>query len=246
MPRQLRFPFPGIPQHLIQRGVDRQACFFLEEDRNTYLHLLGEAASKTGCDIHAYVLMTNHVHLLVTPRCPHGISKMMQHLGGRYVQHINNRHQRTGTLWEGRYKATVVSSDEYLLRCYRYIELNPVRAGMHQYPGDYPWSSYRHNALGVVHPLITLHEVYQSLGASPQSRQHTYRTLVNDALAEDEVKQIREATQRSWPLGNHRFEAEVEAMLNRKLYRNSWGGDRRSKNRSIQRTFKGLSRGQIP
>jgi putative transposase len=172
--------------------------------------------------------MTNHVHLLVTPQAARALSRMMQRLGQRYVQQLNGRHRRTGTLWEGRYKATVVDSDEYVLRCYRYIELNPVRAGMQQSPATYRWSSYRHNALGEVQDGVIPHETYRSLGQSPQARQRAYRVLVDDGLSQIELREIRHATQRAWPLGSDRFDAQIAAMINRKIVRNSWGGDRRS------------------
>ena len=228
MPRQLRFPVPGIPQHIIQRGNDRQACFFEDEDRDTCLFLFEEAAADTDCEIHAYVLMTNHVHLLATPRTAHGIPRMMQHLGRRYVQQINACYRRTGTLWEGRYKATVVNSDEYVLQCYRYIELNPVRAGMERSPAIHRWSSYRHNALGDIEAFLVPHETYRSLGRSPQARQLIYRLLVDEGLADIQIKEIRQATQRAWPLGNAQFDAQREVMLKRRIPRNAWGGDRRS------------------
>ncbi len=146
MPRQQRYRLPGVPQHVIQRGNNRQVTFFDNMDYRKYLDCLETAGDKYDCAIHAYVLMTNHVHLLMTPSEPDSISKVMQSVGRQYVQYINWSYKRTGTLWEGRYKASPIESERYLLTCYRYIELNPVRAGMVASPADYAWSSYRHNA----------------------------------------------------------------------------------------------------
>ena len=154
MARKPRFNLPGVPQHVIQRGNNRESCFFDAEDYRCYLDALGHASKQCGCAVHAYILMTNHVHLLVTQERRDGVSAMMQSLGRRYVRYINDRHRRTGTLWEGRYKAALVDSERYLLACYRYIELNPVRAGMVELPGRYPWSSYRYNALGMPDSLV--------------------------------------------------------------------------------------------
>lgn len=146
MPRMKRLDLPGMAQHVIQRGNDRQACFFQETDYLRYLQDLHEAALHQACSIHAYVLMTNHVHLLVTPRTEGGVSRMMQALGRRYVRYVNDSSGRTGTLWEGRYKASLVDDERYVLACYRYIELNPVRAGMVAAPDEYRWSSHAANA----------------------------------------------------------------------------------------------------
>lgn len=148
MPRLLRYALPDVPQHIIQRGNNRQPVFFHADDYRFYLVCLQEAAATQGSAVHAYVLMTNHVHVLLTPRWPTSIAKVMQSLGRRYVQYINTTYHRTGTLWEGRYRASLVDAEPYLLACYRYIELNPVRAGMVQHPEEYPWSSYRWHALG--------------------------------------------------------------------------------------------------
>nr|WP_305908179.1 transposase [Methylomarinum sp. Ch1-1]MDP4520991.1 transposase [Methylomarinum sp. Ch1-1] len=169
MSRLPRFVLPGQPQHVIQRGNNRHIIFVVEEDYQYYLSKLTEACEKHHCDIHAYVLMTNHVHLLITPYVGNGISKVMQSVGRYYVQYFNRRYQRTGTLWEGRYKATLLNSDQYFLVCSRYIELNPVRAGMVKSPEDYRWSSYRGNALNDDDPLLTNHCLYRSLGGMTKS-----------------------------------------------------------------------------
>ena len=167
MARLSRFVLPGQPQHLIQRGNNRQAVFFAEDDYQFYRETLRDACGNHDCHIHAYVMMTNHVHLLITPITETGISKVMQSLGRRYVQHVNFKYRRTGTLWEGRYRATLLDSERYLLSCQRYIELNPVRAGMVKHPGEYPWSSYRCNALGEPDELVSAHELLRRLGENP-------------------------------------------------------------------------------
>ena len=166
MPRKPRLYLPGIPCHVIQRGNNRDVCFAAEEDYQAYVEWLRDGAERCGCAVHAYVLMTNHVHLLVTPQDKEGVSRLMQSVGRRYVQYFNYSYDRSGTLWEGRYKATLIDSDQYLLTCMRYIELNPVRAGMVKHPLDYPWSSYAANARGQDNLLITPHELYRQLGRS--------------------------------------------------------------------------------
>jgi putative transposase len=143
MARLPRYTLPGQPQHVILRGNNRSIIFAADEDYRFFLDCLGDAATRHGCVIHAYVLMTNHVHLLITPEHEGSIGKALQSVGRRYVQYFNYTYQRTGTLWEGRYKATLIDSESYLLTCYRYIELNPVRADMVPHPRDYLWSSYR-------------------------------------------------------------------------------------------------------
>ncbi len=154
------FNLPGCAQHVIQRGNNREACFYGEPDYKAYLAFLKDASIKYEVAIHAFVLMTNHVHLLVTPNNEIGVSRMMQALGRKYVQYFNFTHGRTGTLWEGRYKSTLVDADNYVLTVYRYIELNPVRANMVAHASEYPWSSYRGNALGVPISLLTPHSLY--------------------------------------------------------------------------------------
>ncbi len=231
MPRQKRYRIPDIPQHVIARGNDRKACFFDPSDYRRYLELLYESAARHRCELHAYVLMTNHVHLLVTPRVPDGISWMMQAVGRRYVQQVNAVYGRTGTLWEGRYKATVVSSEDYVLRCYRYIELNPVRAGMVAEPKDYPWSSYGCNALGQGNRFVSGQEAYLGLGCTAGVRQAAYRELFGALMSDEELEQIRSSTRLGWPLGNDWFKAEIEAMLRRRVPCNTWGGARTSAGR---------------
>lgn len=180
--------------HVIQRGNNRQTCFFSDDDYRRYLEWLGHAARDTGCSLHAYVLMTNHVHLLLSAHDAGGVGAMMKALGQRYVQHVNRVHARSGTLWEGRYRSCLVQHDLYLLSCMRYIELNPVRAGMVDHPGAYRWSSYRCNAQGEADELIRPHAVFTALGTDPRIRAERYRALFQNALAPGEVEQIRAAT----------------------------------------------------
>ena len=205
MPRRPRVLLSGYPLHIVQRGINREACFFTDEDYHCYLHWLEESARACGCAIHAYALMTNHVHLLLTPREDGGPSRLMQSLGRRYVQYANRFYRRTGSLWEGRYKSSVVQAESYLLASQRYIELNPVRAGMVGDPGQYRWSSYRANGLGQVDPRLTPHECYQSLGGGAGERQAAYRALFRPELEAEAVDDIRKALRLGMPLGNARF-----------------------------------------
>lgn len=219
VPRRPRAYLAGIPAHVIQRGNDRCACFFEEDDYRFYLQCLDEASKRYGVFVHAYVLMTNHVHLLLTPPIPSAIPRMIQLLGNRYVQRVNKKYRRSGTLWEGRHKASLVDVDRYLLACYRYIELNPVRARLVSDPVDYPWSSHRHHALGKPDPLIKDHEVFLGLGRSaPERRQH-YRELVREGLSGRDIENIRRMAEFSMPLGDERFRLEIEDMLGRAVGR---------------------------
>ncbi len=213
MPRKPRFFLPDIPAHLVQRGNNRQAVFFAENDYRVYLGWLGEAAERNDCAIHAYVLMTNHVHLLVTPKDAAAISRMMQSVGQRYVPYVNHEYGRSGTLWEGRFKASLVQAQSYLLACYRYIEFNPVRAGMVAAPGDYPWSSYRCNALGERNPLIATHPDYRALGDSATERQAAYRDLFTAHLDPILLEQMHACLQTGTPFGNDRFREQIERTL---------------------------------
>lgn len=216
MARLPRLDLPQIPQHVIQRGNNRQPCFASDEDYARYRQDLADAANQCGCAIHAYVLMTNHVHLLVTGNERGSVSRMMQRLGRRYVVYFNARYRRTGTLWEGRFKSGLVDSSRYLLTCYRYIELNPVRAAMVTDPAECRWSSYRGNALGEPDRLITPHPLYLALGAEGSARRSAYRALFKQALGDDELADIRNHVQQQKALGTPRFQAEIEALLGRK------------------------------
>lgn len=217
MPRKPRMYLPGLPCHVIQRGNNRDAGFFCEDDYRFYLECLGEACGRYGAELHAYVLMTNHTHLLMTPTLEDAISRVMQSLGRRYVQYVNHRYRRSGTLWEGRHKASIVDAEPYLLACYRYIELNPVRASMVDHPGDYPWSSYGHNAYGKTKTMITEHTLYQALGDDAVRRQHAYRALFSSSLDHSVLHAIRTAASFDMPLGADFFKEQIEKTLARKL-----------------------------
>jgi putative transposase len=229
MARQPRYTIPEQPQHVIIRGNNRDPVFYADQDYQLYLERLKEACEKHNCDVHAYVLMTNHVHLLVTPHSQNGIAKAIQMLGRYYVQYFNYTYKRTGTLWEGRYKATLVDSENYLLTCYRYIELNPVRAeGMANHPSEYPWSSYRRNALGYDDPLVVPHKEYLRLGCSSEIRQAAYRALFKSHISERTLQEIREATNKAWVLGSSYFKERIAAQLDRPVTPSNRGGDRKS------------------
>lgn len=215
MPRKPRFTLPGIPQHVIQRGNNREPCFLAEQDYRRYLSELQATAEKFHCRIHAYVLMTNHVHLLMTPMREEGIGDTMQALGRRYVYYINKTYQRTGTLWEGRYKASLVDSEGYLLTGMRYIELNPVRAQMVSHPGEYKWSSHGANAQGREDALLSPHPLYTALGPSPADRQQAYRELFRHHMDNDLLHEIRDALNHELVLGRSYFKDKIEAMTQR-------------------------------
>jgi len=215
VPRKPRFTLPGVPQHVIQRGNNREPCFFVEEDYNRYLTDLSETAVRHACAIHAYCLMTNHVHLLMTPMREHSISQTMQALGRRYVYYVNKTYRRTGTLWEGRYKASLIDSEAYLLSCMRYIELNPVRANMVEHPGEYRWSSYTANAQGEFTSVLTPHPLYLALDPDSPAREHAYRELFRYHLDTDTLHEIRKALNHELVLGRSYFKEKIERMTSR-------------------------------
>lgn len=217
MPRKPRFYLPGVPVHIVQRGNNRDPIFFDESDYTTYLGWLKEGLEKYHCQLHAYVLMTNHVHLLVTPITENSISRLVQYVGRRYVPYINHKYGRSGTLWEGRYKSSLVQEDSYLLACMRYIELNPVRAGMVKNAIEYPWSSYAFNAMGKPDALIEPHLIYHSLGINVNARMDAYGKLFLVHMADNITQEIRDAWQTGTPLANDRFKAEIERTLNKKV-----------------------------
>lgn len=213
MPRKPRFFLPGVPVHVVQRGNNRQPTFFDAEDYQGYLRWLGEGAARYGCAIHAYVLMTNHVHILTTPSSETAISRTMQYVGRRYVMDVNRKHGRSGTLWEGRYKASLIQEEVYLLRCYRYIEQNPVRAGLAAAPEAYRWSSYHGNAMGAADPLIEPHPLFLRLGAGASERRAAYRALFEDGVNEVNLEAIRRAWRSGTPLGDERFRDRIGAAV---------------------------------
>lgn len=229
MPRTKRLDLPGVAQHVVQRGNDRQACFFRDIDYVRYLQDLREAALKFGCRVHAYVLMTNHVHLLLSPQESGAVGRMMQTVGRRYVRYINDSLGRTGTLWEGRYKSCLVDSERYVLTCYRYIELNPVRAAMVAHPGEYRWSSYGHNAMEPRDPLISPHPTYMQIDRDEVRRRACYRNLVASGLSDDELQAIRIYVTRQRALGSNRFQAQVEQQLQRRANLGEPGRPRKQK-----------------
>lgn len=227
MPRQPRVFVEGFPFHVIQRGNNRQACFFEACDYEFYLECLQDASEKYECGVHAYVLMTNHVHLLVTPGSKNGLPRMMQSIGRRYVKWVNSHYKRSGTLWEGRYKASVVDSKCYLLACYRYIEMNPVRAGMVGAPYEYPWSSYQSNAGEIDNLWLDHHAEYLALGSSPMKRQRAYRALFDESSA---CHWITEKTLSELPVGDRRFQDQIEDMLDIKFNRERGGRPAKDEN----------------
>jgi len=217
MPRKPRFYVPGVPVHVVQRGNNRQAIFFDDADYQGYLGWLKEAAERYSCAIHAYVLMTNHVHILATPKDKASISRLMQYVGRRYVPYINQTYGRSGTLWEGRYKGSLVQAEVYLLTCMRYIELNPVRAKLVKTTARYRWSSYHANASGRKSDLISPHKLYLAMGTDDVSRRAAYRALFRGRIDEETIVAIRAAWQTGTPLGNDRFKAKIEKTLKMKV-----------------------------
>lgn len=213
MPRRPRILLADYPLHIVQRGINREPCFFAEEDYQCYLHWLEEAARDCDCAVHAYVLMTNHVHLLLTPTTPGAPARLMQSLGRRYVQYANRYYRRTGSLWEGRYKSSVVQAEDYLLACMRYIELNPVRAAMAIDPADYRWSSYRANGLAHPDARLTPHSLYLGLDADATRRRQAYRALFRSQLDAEAASEVREALRLGMPLGSERFAETICARL---------------------------------
>jgi putative transposase len=236
MARLPRIVLPNVPIHVVQRGNDRMATFRAEDDFLRYRELLRQASERFECAIHAYVLMTNHVHLLLTPPSTEAASQMMQALGTRYVRYVNSRYQRTGCLWEGRFKSSVVDSENYLLTCARYIELNPVRAAIVSSPDHYSWSSYRCNAYGAPDSLITPHALYQSLGRSPVERRLAYRALYTQPIESQTLAGIRDAVQAGTVLGARTLHDNVARVAPLAASRMRHGGDRRSNRFAV---FKG-------
>jgi putative transposase len=226
MPRRARLILPEIPLHIIQRGNNRSVCFYAEEDFLFYLDWLARAAHDTGCAIHAYCLMSNHVHLLLSAETPQAPGNLMKMLGQRYVQYVNRTYRRSGTLWEGRFRSCLLQEEGYLLECHRYIELNPVRAAMVEHPEHYRWSSYRTNAQGEASPFVKPHALYTALDKTQETRQAAYRELFRHQLDPGLVDQLRAATNGNYALGNERFLAEMAAALGRRVTRGHAGRPR--------------------
>lgn len=217
MARSPRITIPAYPHHIIQRGNNRAATFFADADYRFFLECLRQAKVKCRCKIYAYVLMTNHFHLLVEPAEVGDLSRFMQSVGRRYVRYVNETYGRSGTLWEGRFKSAAVSRDEYLIACSRYIELNPVRAGLVASPQDYRWSSYQHRALGMADRLLDEDPWYSGLGATESERQEKYQQWVDSQISQGEWEEIRQATHRGRLIGQETFQKQVEAMTGRRL-----------------------------
>lgn len=213
MPRKPRFFLPNIPVHAVVRGNSRNNIFFDDSDRARYLDLAKEASQKCSVSVYAYVLMDNHVHWLINSDMPESISKFMQYIGRKYVPYFNRKYNRSGTLWEGRFKASLVDSEGYLLNCYRYIELNPVRAGMVVSPVEYPWSSYHANALGKSDVLLRPHDVYLGLAMDSFERYRVYQAFVSQKNDEGSIETIRSALQTGTPLGGSEFKSKVEGLI---------------------------------
>jgi putative transposase len=216
MARLGRYFIPGQPLHVIQRGNNRQDIFFADEDYSLYGGWLAGAAAQNGCAVHAYVLMTNHVHLLLTPNGKDSVPRLMQSLGRRYVRYINGAYGRTGTLWEGRYRAAPIDTEDYFLACCRYIELNPVRAGLVRSPRAYRWSSYGVHAYGKPDAMVSDHPVFRRLGRSLAERQEEYRALCREKLERDFIEALRAATNGGWAMGDARFQRQIAKAAKRR------------------------------
>jgi REP-associated tyrosine transposase len=217
MPRPSRLIFPGVAVHIIQRGNNRAACFRQGSDYLIYLAHLRQLSEKYECAVHAYCLMTNHVHLLVTPGAAGACTALMRDLGQRYVQYFNKRHERTGTLWEGRFRSCIAESARYVLGCYRYIELNPARAGMVDHPSGFLWSSYAVNSGMRSDPLISAHAEFVALAADAERRHASYRALFAEQFDAALLDTIRNATNGGYPLAGDSFKARVLAPLGWKM-----------------------------
>ncbi|HEU4853593.1 MAG TPA: transposase [Telluria sp.] len=209
MPRQARYLLPGVPVHVTQRGANRQNCFLAEGDFRLYWQLLADVSRSTACRIHAYVFMTNHVHLLLTSPTVDALGVMMKRVNQPYAQYFNRVYTRTGPLWEGRFRAHIVQDDTYLLTCQRYIELNPVRAGMCEGPADYLWSSHRCNAFGLPDDLVLPHPTYTALAADATERRGHYRGLFHVPVEQDQLEAIRNASRSGGVYGSVQFAAGI-------------------------------------
>ena len=213
MPRRPRLSMESVPLHILQRGIKRNACFFRKEDYYFYLGLLREQSLKQHCAVHAYVLMPNHIHLLLTPHRKNSASLLMKYIGQFYTQYINKTYRRCGTLWEGRFRSCMLEDKDYVLLCSRYIELNPVRTGIVACPEDYYWSSYHANGEGKNNLLLTKHESYWQLGTSLKECEENYRKKIAEQITPDVLKQIRFSINGNYALGGQEFKDGLEKML---------------------------------
>lgn len=228
MARFPRLAVPSFPHHVIQRGNNRQPIFFAEKDYEVFRDCLREAKRKCQARLYAYVLMTNHVHLLLEPERAGDLGRFMQSVGRRYVRYINDAYDRSGTLWEGRFKSALVSRDSYLITCSRYIELNPVRAGLVAHPRDYQWSSYHRRALGQADDLLDDDPWYASLAPTALDRQQVYREWMEASIKEDEWDHIRKATQQGRVVGSESFQEEIGSQLGRRVKGETRGRPKRT------------------
>ena len=232
MARLPRLTVPGYPHHLIQRGNNRQAIFATQPDYELLLGLLDENARKYEVDVHAYVLMTNHFHVLATPNTEHGLPLLMQAVGRRYVRHFNRQQGRTGTLWEGRYRSTLIQADRHLLACMAYMDLNPVRAGLAARAADYPWSSHAHYSGLRADKLVTPHSLYWTLGNTPFAREAAYAELVAAGISEPQRRALTESTLRGWALGEPDYVADLQKRTERRVAKAQAGRPVRLKDRA--------------
>jgi putative transposase len=223
MARLPRLTLPDHPHHVIQRGNNRQAIFASAADRQMMLDLLDENARKFSVAIHAYVLMDNHFHLLATPQTLDGLPQMMQAVGRRYVRYFNGSQQRSGTLWEGRYKSTLIQTERYLLACMAYIDLNPVRAGMVTQARDYPWSSHAHYIGMRTDKLVTPHPLVWALGNTPFAREAAYAELVQAGITAGQQQALTDSALRGWALGEPDFVKKLQKMTERRVSKSTAG-----------------------
>ena len=217
MPRSARIIMAGAVVHVVHRGNNRGQCFVSDEDRGFYLHHLGRRLPRSGCLLHAYCLMDNHVHLLLTTEQANGCALLMKSVAQLYAQYFNKRHGRTGYLWEGRFRSCLVQAEHYTLACYRYIEMNPVRAGMVRAANEFDWSSIHVNAGGDRSTLVTPHPEYQQLGTTPSERRAAYRDLFGSAAVATPVEEIRRATNGGFVLGDRLFKSAVARVVGRRV-----------------------------
>jgi putative transposase len=223
MARLPRLTIPGYPHHIIQRGNNRQAIFAASGDYEALLAMFEEYSEKSGVAIHAYVLMSNHFHLLATPQTAEGIPAMMQSVGRRYVRYFNQQQGRTGTLWEGRYKSTLIQAERYLLACMVYVDLNPVRAGMVRDPADYPWSSHNHYVGRRTDRLVTPHPLYWELGNTPFAREAAYAELVRTGISIEQQNALTDSALRGWALGQADYVADLQRRTERRVSKTKVG-----------------------
>ena len=219
MARLPRLSLSGYPHHIIQRGNNRQAIFASAADYRYLLDLLRTQARECQVAVHSYVLMSNHFHLLLTPEESEGLPRMMQAVGRSYVQYFNRKQARTGTLWEGRYRSTVLQTERYLLQCMAYIDLNPVRAGMVAGPQDYPWSSYAHYTGVRADPLVNPHPLYWEMGNTPFAREAAYAAMIHAGVNQEQQQALTSSALSGWALGEKSFVQGLQKQTSRRVNR---------------------------